>query len=96
MAVIFVTAMDDLSIAVQNLKLGAYDYLVKPVGLKRLRQSVDEVLEKHNAMLVAKQRLGACPTILEEKPLPGPRESCGNLMRPSWPVGFPSAVRRRF
>ncbi len=40
--------------------------------------------------------LGACPTILEEKPLPGPRESCGNLMRPSWPGGFPSAVRRRF
>ena len=40
--------------------------------------------------------LGACPTILEEKPLPGPRESCGNLMRPSWPGGFPSEVRRRF
>ena len=40
--------------------------------------------------------LGACPTILEEKPLPGPRESCGDLMRPSWPGGFPSAVRRRF
>ena len=33
--------------------------------------------------------LGACPTILEEKPLPGPRESCGNLMRPSWPGGVP-------
>ena len=40
--------------------------------------------------------LGACPTIFEEKPLPGPRESCGDLMRPSWPGGFPSAVRRRF
>ena len=35
------------------------------------------------------EALGACPTILEEKPLPGPRESCGNLMRPSWPVGVP-------
>ena len=45
---------------------------------------------------ITREKLGACPTILEEKPLPGPRESCGNLMRPSWPGGFPSAVRRRF
>ena len=36
---------------------------------------------------ITREKLGACPTILEEKPLPGPRESCGNLMRPSWPGG---------
>ena len=43
-AVIFVTAMDDVDIAVRNLKLGAHDYLVKPVPLRRLRKAIEEAL----------------------------------------------------
>ena len=49
-AAIFVTAMDDVNIAVSNLKHGAYDYLLKPVTLKRLKEAVDEVLEKREEM----------------------------------------------
>ena len=43
LAVIFVTAWDDLNIAVQNLKNGAYDYVVKPVTRKRLQQAVERL-----------------------------------------------------
>lgn len=50
-AVVFVTAMDDLSIAVDHLKNGAYDYVVKPVTRKRLSQAVDEALRKSKASL---------------------------------------------
>ena len=50
-AVIFVTAMDDISLAVQSLKDGAYGYLAKPVTLKRLNQEVNEALEKRSATL---------------------------------------------
>ena len=49
-AAIFVTAMDDVNIAVSNLKHGAYDYLLKPVTLRRLKQAVDEVLEKREKL----------------------------------------------
>ena len=62
------------------------------------RHAMRKLFERsvRTAVAMALVDLGACLTILEEKPLPGPRESCGNLMRPSWPGGFPSAVRRRF
>ena len=45
-AVIFLTAVDDLSRAGENLKDGAYDYLVKPVTRKRLRRAVEEALAR--------------------------------------------------
>ncbi len=57
-AVIFITAMDVLNVAVGNLKQGAYDYLVKPVSLERLRQCVSEVLGRRKTMLEQKQKLG--------------------------------------
>ena len=50
-AVIFVTAMDDVNIAVRNLKFGAYDYVLKPVTLRRLKETVREVLDKREEML---------------------------------------------
>ena len=43
-AAIFVTAVDDLNLAVEHLKHGAYDYLIKPVPLKRMRQAVRQAL----------------------------------------------------
>ena len=48
-AVVFVTAVDDLNIAVDHLKNGAYDYVVKPVTRNRLTQAVEEALRKRNA-----------------------------------------------
>ena len=69
---------------------------VRLSGFDKLRQIMLTQAEITAEGRLLQQGLGACPTILEEKLLPGPRESCGNLMRPSWPGGFPSAVRRRF
>ena len=45
-AVIFLTAIDDLSVAVEYLKGGAYDYLVKPVPRSRLHQAVEDALSR--------------------------------------------------
>lgn len=56
-AVIFVTAMDDVDIAVRNLKFGAFDYLVKPVPLRRLRQAIEEALHRCETMLAEKTEL---------------------------------------
>ena len=50
-AVIFDTAVDDLSLAVRQLKKGAYDYMVKPVSRKRLLHSVEEALSKRRTRL---------------------------------------------
>ena len=41
MAVIFITAMEELNVAVENLRNGASDYIVKPVPRKRLTQAVE-------------------------------------------------------
>ena len=57
-AVIFITGMNDVNIAVRHLKHGACDYLVKPVTLGRLKQAVEETLDKRNAMLGDSQATG--------------------------------------
>ena len=54
-AVMFVTGVDDITLAVEHLKGGAYDYLVKPVSQRRLLQAVEESLEKHRARLRAER-----------------------------------------
>ena len=48
-AVIFITAVDDLNLAVEHLKSGAYDYIVKPVSQKRLLRAVDTSLDTRKA-----------------------------------------------
>ena len=47
-AVIFATALDDLSLAVEHLKDGAYDYLVKPITPKRV---IDDALSRQRTAL---------------------------------------------
>ena len=56
--VIFVTAVDDLTLAVAHLKRGACDYLVKPVTRTRLQQAVEEALDRSRSMLEQNQHLG--------------------------------------
>lgn len=63
-AVIFVTAMDDVDIAVQNLKHGAYDYILKPVTLRRLKEAVGEVLDRRDEEFRTKTMVSEFPTIV--------------------------------
>lgn len=73
-AVIFDTAVDDLSLAVRQLKDGAYDYIVKPVARKRLLNSVEEALYKRNALLKDRK--------------PGGNTSAGAAMEKDVPVSL--------
>ena len=63
-AVIFVTAMDDVDIAVRNLKDGAYDYVLKPVTLRRLKEAVREVLDRRDEESRAKVLVSKIPTAI--------------------------------
>ena len=58
---IIITAVDDVSSAVQAMRLGAYDYLVKPINSERLVIAVTRALERYNlknklALFERKQR----------------------------------------
>lgn len=46
LAVIIVSAADDRSAAVEAMRVGAYDYLVKPLNLEEVHFSVERALEK--------------------------------------------------
>ncbi|MBN1380456.1 MAG: sigma-54-dependent Fis family transcriptional regulator [Deltaproteobacteria bacterium] len=45
---IIITAVDDVSHAVQAMKYGAFDYLVKPVNSEKLIITVNRALERYN------------------------------------------------
>jgi putative two-component system response regulator len=50
-AVIMVTAIADIDVAINSMKMGAYDYIIKPIDLKILSLSVDRALEKRSLIL---------------------------------------------
>ena len=56
--VILVTAFGDVASAVEAMRHGAYDYLTKPVDLKRLRLSLQHLLE-HQALIAENKELRA-------------------------------------
>jgi len=45
---VMITAMDDVSLAVQAIKFGAYDYLVKPVDRDKLSVVIKRAMEKYH------------------------------------------------
>ncbi|MBU4315975.1 MAG: sigma-54 dependent transcriptional regulator [Proteobacteria bacterium] len=45
---IMVTAVDDVSTAVEAIKYGAYDYLVKPLNSEKLKITIHRALERYN------------------------------------------------
>ncbi len=55
--VIMLTALDDVKSAVESIKLGAEDYLTKPLNFTLLENRIKGVLEKRKAIVKA-QRLG--------------------------------------
>ena len=46
MEVVVITGVDDVQLAVESMKLGAYDYLCKPVDANRLVTCIDRALER--------------------------------------------------
>lgn len=56
--VIIMTAFGEVSTAVAAMRLGAYDYLTKPVDLKRLQLSLQHLLE-HQALVAENKELRA-------------------------------------
>lgn len=49
--VIFTTATDDSDVAIEAMKLGAYDYLLKPLDMKNVQDLVGRALETRRQML---------------------------------------------
>ena len=49
--VVFITAVDELTLAVEHLKKGAYDYIVKPVTKARLLGAVEDGLGRRQCAL---------------------------------------------
>jgi response regulator RpfG family c-di-GMP phosphodiesterase len=50
-AVVMLTGCEDVSTAVEAMKAGAHDYVLKPFDLGHVAQSVARALERHGAML---------------------------------------------
>lgn len=50
-AVIMVTAIADVNIAIDSMKNGAYDYLIKPIDLNMLLVSVERALDRRRLLL---------------------------------------------
>lgn len=51
LAIIMLTARHDLNVAVECLKLGAYDYLTKPISYEELTISVSRAIERRTLIL---------------------------------------------
>jgi putative two-component system response regulator len=54
-SVVMVTAIQDTKIAVQAMKLGAYDYVIKPFNLDDLGLRVEKALERRRLVLENKR-----------------------------------------
>jgi two-component system nitrogen regulation response regulator GlnG len=48
--VIFITAMNDSDTAIEAMKMGAYDYLLKPLDVRQVKSLVDRALETRRLM----------------------------------------------
>lgn len=50
-AVIMITAVADVETAIKSMRLGAYDYIIKPIDLDMLMLSVERALEKRKLIV---------------------------------------------
>jgi len=95
-SVIFVTAVAEVNTAVENMKSGAYDYIVKPVRLDHLRHVVGEVLrnrspENRHGKVVNEREPDEIPGVAKLS-LPGPATPEAESTKP--PNGLSLAAPR--
>ena len=67
MAIIFVTTVDDMSLAFDCVKEGAYDYIVKSNIPFRLVQAVRQALERRDAAILMGQHLSHLEELVEHQ-----------------------------
>jgi DNA-binding NtrC family response regulator len=65
--VIVLSGVEDVGLAVRAMKLGAYDYLTKPIDTDKLLATIDHALERRNLKSEV-QRLQGCPDGHDETP----------------------------
>jgi DNA-binding NtrC family response regulator len=68
-AVIFLTAYGTVTDAVQAIKEGACDYLMKPVSFDRLREAVERVLGAAGAVVKEKRQPASAPDLIGHAPV---------------------------
>lgn len=68
-AVIMITAIDDVNTAVESMKLGALDYIVKPFSLDTLNSRISAALEKKTKLALKTNSSEAHDINYEEKEL---------------------------
>jgi len=48
--VVFITVSDDSDVAIEAMKLGAYEYVLKPLGIEQIQDLVERSLETRRLM----------------------------------------------
>lgn len=66
-AIVFVTSIDDMNLAVDSVKEGVYDYIVKSQIPYRLVQAVEQALERHDANMASHRRLDDLQNLVEHQ-----------------------------
>ena len=79
---IMVTGMGDTQTAIESMKMGAYDYIVKPINLNMLMTRVDGALSKRTLILENKSYQLRLEEKGEEIGPPIPRDAAGRVTRP--------------
>jgi two-component system nitrogen regulation response regulator GlnG len=82
--IIFITAGGTSDTTIEAMKLGAYDYLLKPLDLPKLRELVDRALEIRRLMQVRVELpTSTDAAALDGDQIIGPVRRCARSSRPS-------------
>lgn len=65
--VIIITGYSDIKLAVELIKMGAYDYITKPLYPDEILNTINKALETHAALLRPLSENGATPAAKKEK-----------------------------
>jgi DNA-binding NtrC family response regulator len=77
MPVIVMTAFATVNTAVEAMKIGAYDYIQKPLDGEEIKLLVDRTLE-HNRLKIENQALRSMAEALAPRPLVGSSQKWGS------------------